>query len=142
MPRDKKQDRLRPNPFYRGGATKCNDFLCGDRGLRKIWYNPNNSEYIIEKISKDWTKYWSVLEAEYLRMLKENEKDGDYDWGNRSLFSGPWEIRIFDSFTEEDPLDEGLVIFELVFIVDGREQYPVWHVFLVDYIVEHSQPVF
>ena len=113
---------------------------CGRYGKRKLVYNISNCLPIIEILKTDWPSYWKRLCPAYEKILRKNNVE---EWGNLEWMKNKiWEIRIFDSFSESNPMPEGRIIFSLCFIINGECNVPIWDVFMDDLAVTHCQPVF
>lgn len=125
--------------IYRMNLTANIQVDCTDYGDRLIWYNPSNSQYIADELQAEWDRFWPEFHSAILSLLRQNDTP---EWGSIDMLEKQWELQVFDGFSADDPMPDGRIILGMVFIVDGKEIYPHWHVFLDDGTVTHSQPVF
>jgi len=136
---EEKADLNMHEELFRLNLDKSLIFDCGKYGDRSIWYDSSNSQYLTTDLKQNWAKYWPELEQKFENMMKENDEP---EWGSLEMLNGEWEIHVYDSFTDENPMPDGRIILSLMFIVDGDFISPSWDVFLDYGKVTHSQPSF
>lgn len=89
-------------------------------------------------LAKNWTEYWPRIEEAFVSEFRDSTTP---EIGSMELFADAWELRVFDGFSESDPMPEGRIILSLIFLIGERQLVPQWDVFLDEGHVSHSQPV-
>jgi len=49
---------------------------CGKYGMRRVHYNPSNSQYIADELNEQWKNYWPGIQETYESNLRANDVPG------------------------------------------------------------------